>query len=87
MPHTVEQEREFKTSFAARRRRQYLVAIPFVVVLVALALVSDPDSMDLFGVPPTIWGPAFAGYAKPARPISARTPGSYALSNPPIWRP
>ena len=58
MPYTAEQEREFKVSFASRRRRQYWIAIPFFVVILALALASDQEAVARFGIPPSILGPA-----------------------------
>lgn len=57
MPYTAEQERDFKASFAVRRRRQLLVAVPFFIAVLALAVSGDGNRQDLFGIPLAIWGP------------------------------
>lgn len=49
---------EIKQAFAARRRRQYIVAVPFVLILVASAFVRGGDSTEPFGIPAIWWAPA-----------------------------
>jgi hypothetical protein len=58
MEYTPEQQAEFKRLFALRRKRQMMVAIPFVLVIVgfaAFARVGEADGEKLGGVPFLIW--------------------------------
>jgi hypothetical protein len=59
MPYTHEQETEFRQQFARRRKRQILLAIPLIAAIVGLAVLGESEGEALFGLPPTIWGPAF----------------------------
>jgi hypothetical protein len=60
VPYTAEQEADFKRSFSVRRRRQLTVAIPFVLVMVAMVIAGEGEQQDLFGLPIAIWGPVLA---------------------------
>lgn len=62
MQYTAEQQAKFKREFAARRRRQMLVAVPFVALIVgfvALARAGQADGENLMGVPLLVWAAAF----------------------------
>ena len=60
MQYTHEQSAGFKTEFARRRKRQILATIPFLVVVLAIAMASGKSSDQLLGLPVTIWGPVAA---------------------------
>lgn len=49
---------EFKKSFAARRRRQFLVVAPLLALIVGLAAAADPRTQAVLGVPAATWAPA-----------------------------
>ena len=59
MPYTSEQETEFKTQFAARRKRQIILAVPLIGAIIAVALVGDTDQQELLGLPSAAWGVGF----------------------------
>jgi len=59
MPHSSQQESEFKRLFSKRRRRQLLLAVPLVPAFIAVAVQRDSATPEIFGVPPSIYGPAF----------------------------
>ncbi|MBI5015841.1 MAG: hypothetical protein HZB55_10170 [Deltaproteobacteria bacterium] len=51
-----------KASFAARRRRQFLVLTPLLGIVIAVAGLADARSQAVLGVPAGVWAPAlFAG--------------------------
>jgi hypothetical protein len=60
MSYTAEQESEFKRLFAARRKRQAMVAIPFIAALLVIVMGRGGERMDLLGVSAVIWGPVLA---------------------------
>ena len=41
MPYTAEEELEFKREFAVRRRRQRLLVIPFVLIVIAITVARN----------------------------------------------
>ena len=56
MQYTREQLSTFKESFTARRRRQLMVAIPVIAVMVVVAVASDGSRSSLAGIPVGILG-------------------------------
>ena len=50
MEYTQEQKAHFKEQFAVRRKRQLMLAIP-LVALILLITLSERGSRDVFGVP------------------------------------
>jgi len=53
MNYTQEQQAEFKREFALRRKRQLMVAIPFILVIVGMAVfarIGEADGEKLAGV-------------------------------------
>jgi hypothetical protein len=59
MTYTEEQRARIRSEFAARRRRQYLLAGPLVAAALAVALAADKGPGALLGVPASVWGPLF----------------------------
>lgn len=59
MPYTSEQEAEFKTQFAARRKRQIILAVPLIAAVIAMAFVSESGPQELFGISSAVWGVMF----------------------------
>jgi hypothetical protein len=57
MDHTQEQKNAFVEEFARRKKRQFLIAIPFSVILIVLSL--DETSDLVVGIPSTIRLPVF----------------------------
>jgi hypothetical protein len=58
MEYTTQQQEDFKREFAARRKRQLMVAIPFVALIAgfaAFARVGSADGETLGGVPLLLW--------------------------------
>lgn len=62
MSYTAQQEDEFKRLFAAKRRRQLIVAIPFIAATLVIVMARGGERMDLLGVPAVIWGPVLAAF-------------------------
>jgi hypothetical protein len=56
--HTEEQKAQFKQEFAVRRKRQMILAVP-LVVLVLLAILSDRGGGAIFGIPRQTIGMGF----------------------------
>ena len=55
---SASQQDEFRRLFAVRRRRQFLLAIPLLPVIIAVIVAREGDSV-LFGLPSDVWGPVF----------------------------
>jgi hypothetical protein len=58
MQYTEEQKTAFKTQFSARRRKQLLLAIPLIAVVVLR--VSSEGKEAILGVPVVVAGPVMA---------------------------
>ncbi|MFN2385100.1 MAG: hypothetical protein ABR576_02230 [Thermoanaerobaculia bacterium] len=56
MEHTEEERRAFREEFRARRRRQWTLALPFLLLLAALALAPQSGA-SLLGLAPRLWVP------------------------------
>ena len=52
------QQDEFRRQFAVRRRRQLLLAVPLLPVLITV-IVARQGAGALLGLPAEIWGPVF----------------------------
>jgi hypothetical protein len=57
MEYTEQQKQEFKDAFAERRKRQWMVTIPFAALLFAFAFAQDRGSGTVFGFPGEVAGP------------------------------
>src|SRR5688572_23865545 len=51
MQYRPEQLAAFKESFAARRRRQLIIAIPVIAAMVFVAIASESSRSSLAGIP------------------------------------
>ncbi len=72
MPYTSEQETEFKSQFAARRKRQIILAVPLFAAIIAVALVSDSDRQEFLGISSAAWGVVFLVFVAGALIFSFR---------------
>ena len=62
MNHTPEQERAFKETFAVRRRRQILIAVPLVVTMFAFIVGTEEQAETIFGFPLAVAAPVFFAF-------------------------
>lgn len=60
MEYTELQRKRFKESFARKQRRQLLVAVPVLALLVALILGQEHGSHASYGIPFIVWVPILA---------------------------
>ncbi len=61
MEYTEEQVRAFKEAFSTRRRNQFMVGIPLIVIVVAFVVSADEQTGTLFGMTLGVAGPIFLG--------------------------
>ena len=59
MEYTDGQKALFKTTFATRRRKQRLLAVPLIAIFIGFAVFRDRNQSELFGLSAAIWGPMF----------------------------
>ena len=60
MQYTDEQKASFKQQFGVRRKRQFMLAIPVLALVVAFGLLADTDSTaGIAGIPLSVAGPPF----------------------------
>ena len=59
MEYTDGQKALFKTTFAARRRKQRFLAVPLIAIFIVFAVFRDRKQSELFGLSAAIWGPMF----------------------------
>lgn len=59
MDYTDGQKAQFKITFAARRRKQRLLAVPLIALFIGFAVVRDRNQGELFGFSVAVWGPIF----------------------------
>ena len=60
MEHTEVQKASLKQEFAARRRRQIILAVPLVAILIGFAVFADERKGGaVLGIPPAVVAPAF----------------------------
>jgi len=60
MEYTEEQKAAFRQQFAIRRKRQIILAVPLVALIVAFAVLTDEKSgSTVLGLPIAVVGPAF----------------------------
>lgn len=57
--YTREQQMEFKERFRSRRKRQIILAVPFIGVVLAVFLTRHSKGQDVYGIPLEVWGPVF----------------------------
>jgi Na+/citrate or Na+/malate symporter len=51
VPYTAEQQAEFKRQFAARRKRQLILAVPLVLVIIAVVVSRRGSGLESLGLP------------------------------------
>lgn len=59
MEYTEQQKQEFKTEFAARRRKQLLVTVPFIILLILFATINEGTGLVLGSIPISVFAPIF----------------------------
>jgi hypothetical protein len=59
MEYTEQQKQAFRDAFAARRRRQLLVYIPFIVLIIVFTTESKSTGLVLWWIPISIFLPIF----------------------------
>jgi len=60
MEYTQGQKASFKQEFAARRKRQLILAVPLVAVAIGLAMLGDErNGRAVLGMPTAVVAPAF----------------------------
>jgi len=59
VPYTEQQHVEFRQQFAVRRRRQIILAIPVVLVMIVALLIRMNVDVGAYGLSPAVIGPAF----------------------------
>jgi hypothetical protein len=61
MEHTEQEKAAFKEQFGLRRKRQIILAIPLVALIVAFSVLADEQTGgSMLGLPIAVVGPAFA---------------------------
>lgn len=62
MQHTERGKLSIRTEFAARKRKQIIVSIPLIALIILLGLFllsgNNPNN-TILGMPAKVWGPAF----------------------------
>ena len=59
MEYTEQQRQEFKNEFAARRRKQLIATIPFVILIILFATINENTGLVLGSIPISIFIPIF----------------------------
>jgi hypothetical protein len=60
MEHTEVQKASFKQEFAARRKRQIILAVPLVAIVIGVAVLGDErNGGAVLGMPAAVVAPAF----------------------------
>lgn len=60
MEYTEVQKASFKQEFAARRKRQIILAVPLVAIVIAFAVLTDErNGGTVLGMPAAVVAPAF----------------------------
>ena len=59
MQYTEEQKSRFKREFAERRRKQMILVIPFLILIVGSFFMGDRDVSSIFGISSEAAGLAF----------------------------
>jgi hypothetical protein len=61
MEHTEQEKAAFKEQFGQRRKRQIILAIPLVALIVAVSVLADEKAGGpMLGLPIAVVGPVFA---------------------------
>jgi len=59
MENTEGQKTEIQTLFALRRRRQLLISLPLIALIMGFVFLENDNPGALFGIPPSIVFPGF----------------------------
>ena len=59
MEYTDQQKQEIKYQFAAKRRRQLMVAGPLIIMIILLATVNESTGLVLGSIPVSFFTPVF----------------------------
>src|SRR5262245_47681615 len=60
MEYSEQQKASFKEQFAVRRKRQIMLAVPLIVVIIAVAVATDErNGGAVLGIPGSVIGPLF----------------------------
>ncbi|MGA7104571.1 MAG: hypothetical protein WBX49_04420 [Candidatus Deferrimicrobiaceae bacterium] len=59
MEHTEGQKAEIRTLFALRRRRQFLISLPLIALIMGFAFLENGNPGAYLGIPPSIVFPGF----------------------------
>ncbi len=59
MQYTDRQQAEIRTLFALRRRRQLLISLPLIALIMGFAFLEKGNSGAFLGIPPSIVFPGF----------------------------
>jgi len=55
MEYTEEQKASFKRQFSAKRRKQIIVAVPLIAVIILLALAGEESEKVVLGMSTAVW--------------------------------
>lgn len=59
MEYTAKQQASLRAQFAAKRRKQIMVAIPLIAMMILLVLSGENADKVVLGMSVEAWGPAF----------------------------
>ncbi len=59
MHYTDRQQAEIRTLFALRRRRQLLISLPLIALIMGIAFLENSNTGAFLGIPPSIVFPGF----------------------------
>ncbi|HZM15432.1 MAG TPA: hypothetical protein VFE28_05475 [Candidatus Krumholzibacteria bacterium] len=59
MEYTEGQKTAFRDNYAKRRRRQLMVTVPMILLIIALAFTDDQEAGTIFGLSPLVGGSVF----------------------------
>jgi len=57
MEYTEDQKASFKQEFATRRKRQIILAVPLVAIILGFAVFADERNNAVLGIPVDVAGP------------------------------
>jgi hypothetical protein len=72
MEYTEGQKASFKQEFAARRKRQVILAVPLVIFIGFAVLADQRNGGPVLGIPAAVFGPAFLALVVVALAFSFR---------------
>jgi hypothetical protein len=59
MEYTEQQKQEFKNQYSIRRRRQLMVSVPLILVLIVFATANEGTGLVLGAIPINLLAPVF----------------------------